>query len=58
MRILHAPIGAPPPFFLREEFFGDAFGDAFWLGFLDVGKTRVRSRIARTKRLVIAGLDV
>src|SRR5579864_3001223 len=28
MRILPAPLGAPPPFF-REEF----FGDASWLGF-------------------------
>src|SRR5580700_8686352 len=46
MRILHAPIGAPPPFFLREEF----FGDAFCLAFLGVSKTRVRSGIARTDR--------
>src|SRR6202035_1526558 len=29
----------------------------FGLAFLGVGKARVRSRIARTKRLVIAGLD-
>jgi hypothetical protein len=48
MRILHAPIGAPPPFFLREEFFGDAFWLGFSLRFLGAGKTRVRSRIART----------
>ena len=27
------------------------------LAFLGVSKTRVRSRIARTKRLVVAGLD-
>ena len=44
MRLLHAPIGAPPPFFLREEFLATLFG----LAFLGVGKTRVRSRIART----------
>ena len=36
MRILHAPIGAPPPFFLREEFSGDAFGLAF-LGVAKLG---------------------
>jgi hypothetical protein len=29
----------------------------FGLAFLGVGKTRVRRRIARTKRFVIAGLD-
>jgi hypothetical protein len=29
----------------------------FSLAFLGVGKARVRSRIARTNRLVIAGLD-
>jgi hypothetical protein len=29
----------------------------FGLAFLGVGKARVRSRIARTKRLVVAGLD-
>jgi hypothetical protein len=29
MRILHAPIGAPPPFFLREELLGTVFGLAF-----------------------------
>jgi hypothetical protein len=29
----------------------------FGLAFLGVGKARVRSRIARTERLVIAGLD-
>jgi hypothetical protein len=53
MRLLHAPIGAPPPFFLREEFLGILFG----LAFLGVSKTRVRSGIARTKRLVVGGLD-
>jgi len=34
MRILHAPIGAPPPFFLREEFLAMLFG----LAFLGLGK--------------------
>jgi len=35
MRILPAPIGAPPPFFLREEFLGMLFG----LAFLGLGKS-------------------
>jgi hypothetical protein len=50
MRPGGAPLGAPPPFFLREEFFGDAFGDAFWLGFSwrFLGKARVRRGIATT----------
>jgi hypothetical protein len=44
MRLLPAPIGAPPPFFLREEFLATLFG----LAFLGVGKARVRRGIATT----------
>jgi hypothetical protein len=51
MRPGGAPLGAPPPFLLREAFLATLLG----LAFLGVDKARVRSRIATTKRLFIAG---
>ena len=54
MRILPAPLGAPPPFFQGRSFWRRFLAWLFDFTFLGVGKTRVRSRIARTKRLVVA----